>query len=284
MLEWASLNASKSIMRNKTRNKNKDNPLNALIKSRRRQNRDIRIIITGQVGVGKSTLALNICRYADKKFDKEPEKAINENVHFLAKDFIRAASILPNHSALLLDEGILAAFSRAFQSTANAYMSKVFATMRFKKYVTIICVPVLDLLDINLRKLADVLIVCKSQGHGQAYSIVLPKFGGPVWHNTLIDELQWTRVKTPLWSFYETKKFKIQSNEYFGYASQLETKHQQTKSDDELLQDMDNKKSELYNDKDIIPIVNVMSIVGVGKDRASRLRYKWLKKHQGHLK
>lgn len=273
VIEWARQNAARKIERDNKKGKSEyeQNPIKGIINARRKQNRDIRILITGKVGTGKSSLGLQICLNSDKKFKKFPQEAIDQNVHFQAKEFIESTSLLPNNSGLLLDEGINAAFARSYMSTQNAYMSKVFATFRYKKFLTIICVPSLNLLDKNLRILADILIICEAQGKGKVYKIQPSKFGGDPWYETIIDELTWNKPPKKLFTLYEEKKFKIQDKEYIGYASHLGSKRQMEKTDTELLLDMHEKKEQLFSVSNTLSVLDVQNVTQTGRDKSYRL-------------
>ncbi len=259
----------------------KFNPIQMLKRKHRRQNKDFRMIIAGDNGNGKSALA---CREGENEnpetFIKNPQWAVDHQIHFSAKEWLKATGHLQHYAVNIYDEPAQSGgHHREFMSEANIIITKTVATVRFKKFNIPMNIPFIDMLDADLRKLCQVYIHCYDQGRAEAYLIHNPKFGGKPYYETIIDEMTWDMPNQELWKLYEKKKFETEHDQYKIYEEQLHKKDQQQRTDGELLSQMRKKRRELYNDKDVMTINNVILITDVGKERASRLRAKYNKQY-----
>ncbi len=260
----------------------KYNPIKFIKEKHKRQKKDFRMIIAGDNGNGKSSLA---CREGENEnpntFIKQPQWAVNNQIHMFAKDWLKATGILPMYGVNMYDEPAQSGgHHREFMSEANIIITKTVATVRFKRFNIPINIPFIDMLDVDLRKLCQVYVHCYDQGKAEAFLIHNPKFGGKPYYETIVDDLTWDMPNEKLWKLYEKKKFKTEGNEYKKYEEQLHKKDQQQKTDGELIEEMHKNKDSLYNDKDKMTIINVQASVNVGKDRAGKLRHLYLKKYE----
>ena len=94
------------------------------ILQRFRNNRDVRILVTGPGGVGKSWFCIRVAELIDPRFTDDPKKAVEEQVCFKAETFMRAVTTLPPFSVIVYDEPGQTFFSREFMSEANRLLSK----------------------------------------------------------------------------------------------------------------------------------------------------------------
>lgn len=257
------------------------NPIKQLKAKHRVQKKDFRIIIAGDNGNGKSSLAAREGEIENPEtFIKRPQWAVDNQVHFFAKHWLNAAIRLSPYSVNIYDEPAQSGGNhREFMSEANIIITKTVATVRIKRFFIPINIPFIDMLDVDLRKLCQIYIYCYDQGKGEAYKIHNPKFGGKPYYEKLVDDLTWDMPNQQYWKLYEKKKVEAGQDIYTIYEEQLHKKEQMNKTDGELLKQMRIKKDELYNDKDVMTINKVILATDVGKERASRLRDKYAKEY-----
>lgn len=141
---------------------------------------DIKIIIQGknsQTGIGKTTLAIELCRYIDKTDDgwnADGKAFIDVN------KYLNSYLDYPKGSAFLLDEIGAGADSRRSNSKENVELSQGWQLLRSRNIATIATLPSTSMLDKRLLELADYWILVKSRGIAQPYEIRVNDFNGSV--------------------------------------------------------------------------------------------------------
>jgi len=134
---------------------------------------DIRIIIQGQnsqTGIGKTTLAIQLCRYIDSGWNAEDKAFVD------VREYINAHLDNPKGSALLLDEIEAGADSRRFMSQENVDLSQAWATLRARNIATVCTLPSISMLDNRMLELADYWILVKNRGLAQPFEINVNDF------------------------------------------------------------------------------------------------------------
>ena len=160
-------------------------------------------IVTGYEGVGKTTLALDMCFYIDPNFN------INKIV-FSSAELIKAVRNSKPGEAILVDEGALVFFSRDSMTKAAKQAVKLLTGMRTYNLFLCICVPDFFILDKYIRD-HRVRSVCNVTDRGMAnfyfnsnvrkidknkktnrivypgynYRDYFPAFSGPLWEQYL---------------------------------------------------------------------------------------------------
>src|SRR5438132_10384535 len=97
--------AQREIQKLEREQRRETDPKNSLfirkIEAKIARNQDARIIITGEGGVGKSTLALRLGELLNPQlYVHDIDKAINEAVSFTAKEYMTGVRTLPTESQL----------------------------------------------------------------------------------------------------------------------------------------------------------------------------------------
>lgn len=134
---------------------------------------DIKIIIQGansQTGIGKTTLAILLCRYIDPEWNAE-EKAFVD-----VQEYLNAHLDYPKGSALLLDEIEAGADKRRANSQENVDLSQGWATLRARNVATVATLPSISMLDSRMLELADYWILVKRRGVAQPFKINVNDF------------------------------------------------------------------------------------------------------------
>lgn len=134
---------------------------------------DIKIIIQGknsQTGIGKTTLAIQLCRYIDPDWDAERKAFVD------VKQYINAHLDYDKGSALLLDEIEAGADSRRAMSSDNVELSQAWATLRARNIATVCTLPSISMLDNRMLELADYWILVKKRGLAQPFEINVNDF------------------------------------------------------------------------------------------------------------
>ena len=219
----------------KARSKGSNNPLLDLINARSKINMDSRIIVEGEAGVGKSWFCLLMGEIVDSKFKDNPIEAVENQVCFTAQEFAHAVTILPTKSVIIFDEGAQAWHHRDFQRQGNIVLSKIQIGFRYKRFITMLCVPYLELVDKDARGLAHFLVNIKKHGVAEAFRIQTPKFEGHLFFSTIVDFLAVGQPGVKLRNAYESKKERVQSELYSKFSKELDFKEAPKESVSEIV-------------------------------------------------
>lgn len=114
------------------------------IEEARRNNWDRTILLTGDEGGGKSTLAAWIAT--------ELGLTDEEEVCYAPKQYLKTIRNANQQDVTWLDEGVRGLYSRDAMSKVNKQLTKAFTQIRVKELVSIICLPHKKLLDSNMRE------------------------------------------------------------------------------------------------------------------------------------
>jgi len=138
---------------------------------------DIKIIIQGKnsaTGIGKTTLAIELCRFIDPNWNAERKAFIDIN------KYLNSYLDYEKGSALLLDEIGAGADSRRSNSKENVELSQGWQLLRSRNIATVATLPSTSMLDKRLLELADYWILVKKRGIAQPYEIRVNDFNGSV--------------------------------------------------------------------------------------------------------
>lgn len=134
---------------------------------------DIKVIIQGrnsQTGIGKTTLAIQLCRYIDPEWNAEDKAFVD------TQDYIDAHLEYDKGSALLLDEIEAGADSRRAMSHENVELSQAWATLRARNIATVCTLPSISMLDNRMLEMADYWVLVKQRGLAQPFRIEVNDF------------------------------------------------------------------------------------------------------------
>lgn len=146
---------------------------------------DIKIIIqadNSQTGIGKTTLAIQLCRAID------PEWSAKERSFLDVREYLNAHLNAPEGSALLLDEIEHGADSRRSMSQENVDLSQGWAKLRARNIATVATLPSISMLDNRMLELADYWVLVKSRGVAQPYKINVNNFNHKIQRKPLPGE------------------------------------------------------------------------------------------------
>jgi len=152
--------------------------LGRMINEKLSNDNDIKIIIQGAnsaTGIGKTTLAIQLCRFADKHGWDAGEKAFID-----VQEYLNSYLDYKQGSALLLDEIGAGADNRRATSTENVQLSQGWQMLRARNIATVATLPSTSMLDPRMLELADVWVLVRSRGVAQPYKIQVNDFTGRV--------------------------------------------------------------------------------------------------------
>ena len=204
-----------------------------IVQKRLSRDKDARMTIAGEGGCGKSTLALvlgerlNPSLYIDKY-----QEAVDVAVCFSGKQYLAGVRTLPSlypgspdpleRTVLDYDEPAQSWYHRQFMTEANQILAKTMIGYRYKKFVTPLSVPNVDLLDVDALRLMNWFIWVSEQGIAEVYRVMVQKFGGLPWYKTVINTLRFPKPHAKLWHAYEKKKFAEQDRLHEQYGRKME--------------------------------------------------------------
>jgi len=152
-------------------------------KNRLSNDNDIKIIIQGansQTGIGKTTLAIEICRAIDENGWSAEDKAFIQ-----IQKYLNSYLDYPKGSALLLDEIGTGADSRRSTSTENVELSQGWQMLRSRNIATVSTLPSTSMMDKRLLELADYWVLVKSRGIAEPYKINVNDFNAAIQRDPL---------------------------------------------------------------------------------------------------
>lgn len=147
-------------------------------KDRLSNDNDIKIIIQGadsQTGIGKTTLAIELCRAIDSDEWNAEEKAFID-----VQEYLNSYLDYPPRSSLLLDEIGAGADNRRATSKDNVNLSQGWQMLRSRNLATVATLPSTNMLDPRMLELADYWVLVKRRGIAQPYRIKVNDFNGRV--------------------------------------------------------------------------------------------------------
>lgn len=101
-------------------------------------------INVGVEGSGKSTLMMHACKYVDPDFNEDKIFFDNDNFY----DYVNTA---PKQSAIMLDEGAEALYSRTFASEGNIKLNKLLMRIRYRNLFIGVNIPDFQMIDNYIR-------------------------------------------------------------------------------------------------------------------------------------
>lgn len=186
-------------------------PFLSAIESRRVNRTNSNIAVTGEPGLGKSTLSL-VCgeRLRPDVFVDHPEEAIRQFVTFKTSTFIRAIKDAPKGSVIIGDEFGQQMHHRTFMKEGNISLSNVLQGFRYQKHIAFMNVPSLTLIDADAQRLLTWMASVSQRGKATIYRVTHPTFNGVEFFHTFIDEFFFAKPGNDLWKAYEAAKFENQ--------------------------------------------------------------------------
>ena len=261
-------------MQNQPSKKPYVNPLLRAIATRKKANMDTRIIIEGQAGIGKSWFALKLAEKLDKTYLTEPHKAVKDKVFFTAADYLNAVTSQPPNAVLIYDEAGQTWHHREFMSEANLILSKTMIGYRFKRFITILCIPTIEMIDKDARALSQFLVNVVAHGKCEVYKTVTAKFGGALWYKTVMDVLTSGTPNVKLRNAYEIKKRETQDEFYKMWGNQLNDSAAPKITNSDIVNTVkENPHQYMKNERLNVPLLT--GHFNIGRDRAEGIRAKY---------
>jgi hypothetical protein len=243
--------------------------LGTFLEHRYKEDRDAKIIITSKgssTGLGKTTLAIIICYYADMHGWSAEEKGFVD-----VNEYIDKYKEVNQYSSLLIDEIEHGADARRSMAQDNVDLSHAWATLRYRNVVSVATLPSVSMLDNRMMELADIWINVVEKGKAIPFYIWTDDFSGKVKRKML---------RHPATNQEEIITFpKITNADYQYMKSEKDTtvrtgKHQQTYDKDDIdkakKEARKEKRNELirgfYNDEDLnLSQSDIAGVVGLSQ-------------------
>lgn len=193
-----------------------------------KENRDLIIAIDdyyGRRGTGKSIASLQLAEGLDQN-----EGVTSTKATMSPEEIINAYAEEPNRSALILDEGEVGASNRQAMTRTNQALREIMSMGRVEEKYVIVNTPVLEFLDKDVQKLADVWITMRRKGLGLVHALEREPYSGKL----LRPKKQWIsfndvakghRARTVYNRLTREKKARIRGEDGGGYIAK--DKHQE---------------------------------------------------------
>jgi len=141
------------------------------------QNRDILILIDDKDadrGTGKTIASLQLAA----GMDQTDEGVTRDKAFIEPEQMLNAYYEQPPGSALVLDEAEIGAGHRDTQSKTNKAISQIVSTGRVEQKYVIANLPAIEMIDLNLRKMAKVWIMMEGRGIGLVHHLRREPYSG----------------------------------------------------------------------------------------------------------
>ena len=186
-------------------------PFLSAIENRRRNKTNSNVAVTGEPGLGKSTLSL-VCgeKLRPEVFVDHPEEAVAQFVTFRTSTFIRAIKDCPKGSVIIGDEFGQQMHHRTFMKEGNISLSNVLQGFRYKEHIAFMNVPALALIDTDAQRLLTWMAYVDKRGRATIYRVTHPTFNGTDFFHTFVDDLRFPQPRDALWKAYLAAKFENQ--------------------------------------------------------------------------
>lgn len=234
---------------------------------------DARCIIEGEGGIGKSWFALALAELLDPAFVNDPERAVENQIPFSAKDYLLAVKTLPPFSVIIYDEPGQSFHHREFMSEANIILSKTMITYRFKRFISFMNIPGLGLVDKDGKMLVKFLVNVVGNGHAEVFQNLFQKFGGEPWWDKIVDNQYVHSPGVKLRHFYEKKKAKYEDGQYEEYWNTLSEAEVPVLTNADIRKQVLAKLPDFMNDG-AISVSKIMGAFDIGRDRARGIKAK----------
>jgi hypothetical protein len=181
------------------------------MRARFEKNTNSNIAITGEPGIGKSTLSLTLGETLKPEvFVDHPEQAVELYVTFSGGEFGRAIKNSENGSVIIGDEFGQQMHHRQFMSEPNVALSNVLQGYRFKRFFTFMNLPGLRYIDADAQGLLTWQADVKKQGVATVFRVLHPIFRGEDFQKRVIDRFAFVKPRPALWKAYVAKKIENQ--------------------------------------------------------------------------
>lgn len=174
------------------------------IKSRVRQDKNCLIIITGNVRMGKSTLAKRLAAVLDETFKAD-------QVAFTGRQLREIAVGLEPYKVTYMDESVEGGFSRDAMAKTNKDLNKFMIVWGTRNLIGFLLIPHLKDLDSGLERRADYMVKVPHRGKAVVYRPTRGDFTGKTfwgpeggWFSFPFKKVE--RSEDPVWDEIERRK------------------------------------------------------------------------------
>lgn len=260
--------------------KTKPNTIIDLINNRSKLQLDTRIIMTGEAGIGKSTLYLSLAELLDKDYVNNIKRTVKHKITFNGLDYMKAQNSEEPYSVIGMDEAGQSIHHREFMNEINIILSKTLIGNRFKRYIQVFCIPNLEMLDKDARSLCQFLFYVDKRGHAEIFRIKAPKLEGKTWYVKIRDHYNFNKPNIKLWHLYEKKKFNAQKELYESFQKIMEEKEKPLITNGDIIQTVLDKPDNYLSHKGKLHIPTIMGDFEIGRNRADGIAAKLRKDYK----
>ncbi len=240
------------------------------ILNRLKHNFDVRILTTGEGGIGKSWGSLRLAEMVDEDYVNDPKGVIEDKLTFTADGFVEAVKTQQTGSQLIFDEPGQEWYSREFMSQANILISKTVIGFRYKRFVSVFNIPVLGMIDKTARVLCQFKMDFLRRGFAEVQRILPSRFQDSAWYKGLGD-LQIQKPSVKLRHAYEKKKVAVQDEVYEQYHDRLVGRKDKEKSDESIIRVIRSNEPK-FKQAEEFHVARIAGFFHIGRDRSTRIK------------
>lgn len=158
-----------------------------LVVARIHQKMACNVVFTGDAGVGKSYMAMDIARVVEGKIKgSRKERFTIDQVVFTYTDFMELVQTLAPGKIIVFDEPSYSMGKRDWYKDLNKALVQTIESFRFKMHPLFIPIINIALLDKTIRDyLINFQVVVRGRGRGEAYRLMPGQFEEKIWHEHL---------------------------------------------------------------------------------------------------
>lgn len=146
------------------------------------------VVITGEAGIGKSYMAMDICRILEGLTADGKDRFTIDQVVFTYKEFMELVIKLKPGKAIIFDEPSYAMGKREWYKDLNRALTQTIESFRFKVHPLFIPIINKNLLDKTIREyLLQFQINMTGRGQAQVYRLKPSPFVEKIYHETFCE-------------------------------------------------------------------------------------------------
>ena len=214
---------------------------------------------------------MTFCEEMDASFPNDASR-----VCFTHKEVFQQVDIMGKKQWLIIDEPALSGIlsKRSWMQEAQQALVDLIESFRFKNLGVCFNTISAQLLDKTVRELlCHYMVWMLDRGYGRVYAIEPSQFSSDV-RTPYLGEAYFELPSDELMDAYEEKRAKFIKSRYFRSLNEIEIKESAHLGFRDIIEEAKNRVEELRNSSGDIDVINIQTVLSVGKDRSYHVKRK----------